>query len=98
MIRMKELRGAVPKMHINVHKADCQFEHSFVYEPHSGMTSGEGIESAWSEQNYAAAFMKEQNPSHHHDTLDDFNGYWNWCKLQQLCMFIALTMSSSILY
>lgn len=78
------LRGAVPKMHINGHNAHCQIEHSFVYEPHSGMTCGEGIESAWSEQNHAASFTKEQNPGHRHDTLDDFNGYWNWSKLRQL--------------
>ncbi|KAF9442593.1 hypothetical protein P691DRAFT_798157 [Macrolepiota fuliginosa MF-IS2] len=71
----------------------CQFSkhlvdhinHSFVYKPHSGMTCGKGIESTWSKQNHAATFTKEQNPGHRHDTLDDFNGYWNWTKLHQLC-------------
>ncbi|KAF9443048.1 hypothetical protein P691DRAFT_680333, partial [Macrolepiota fuliginosa MF-IS2] len=75
----------VPKMHINGHNVHCQINHSFIYEPHSGMTCGEGIKSAWSEQNHAIAFTKEQNLGHWHDTLDDFNGYWNWMKLHQLC-------------
>ncbi len=81
---LKCIRGSVPKMHINGHNKDCQINHSFVYEPYSGMTCGEGIESAWSEQNHAAASTKEQNPGHQHDTLDDFNGYWNWTKFHQL--------------
>ncbi|KAJ3558488.1 hypothetical protein NP233_g11498 [Leucocoprinus birnbaumii] len=88
LLERRCITGAVPKMHINGHKADCQIENSFIYEPHSGMTCGEGIESAWSEQNHAAAFTKEQNPGHRHDTLDDFNGYWNWMKLQRLSPFL----------
>ncbi|KAJ3576610.1 hypothetical protein NP233_g319 [Leucocoprinus birnbaumii] len=84
LLERNRITGAVPKMHINGHKSDCQIKYSFIYEPHSGMTCGEGIESAWSEQNHAAAFTKEQNPGHRHDTLDDFNGYWNWMKLQRL--------------
>ncbi|KAJ3555595.1 hypothetical protein NP233_g12170 [Leucocoprinus birnbaumii] len=82
------ITGAVPKMHINGHKAECQIENLFIYEPHSGMTCGEGIESAWSEQNHAAAFTKEQNPGHCHNILDDFNRYWNWMKLQRLSSFL----------
>ncbi|KAJ3567379.1 hypothetical protein NP233_g6404 [Leucocoprinus birnbaumii] len=88
LLERDRITGAVPKMHINGHKSDCQINYSFIYEPHSGMTCGEGIESAWSEQNHAAAFTKEQNPGHRHDTLDDFNGYWNWMKLQRLPAFL----------
>lgn len=84
---MEIIRGCVPKLHINGHNEFCQFFFSFIYEPYSGMTCGEGIESAWSEQNHAAAFTKEQNPGHRHDMLDDFNGYWNWTKFHQICMF-----------
>lgn len=84
---MKSLHGCVPKLHINGHNRFCQIFFSFIYEQFTGMTCGEGIESAWSEQNHAAAFTKEQNPGHRHDTLDDFNGYWNWTKLHQLCMW-----------
>ncbi|KAJ3561045.1 hypothetical protein NP233_g10438 [Leucocoprinus birnbaumii] len=72
----KVFRGAVPKMHIHGHNSKCQLEHSLVYQKYSGMTYGEGIESAWSEQNHG----------HRHDTLDDFNGFWNWTKLIQLSL------------
>ncbi|KAJ3560759.1 hypothetical protein NP233_g10624 [Leucocoprinus birnbaumii] len=78
------VRGAIPKMHIHGHNRSCQLKHSLVYQKYSGMTYGEGIESAWSEQNHAAASTKEQNRGHRHDTLDDFNGFWNWTKLIQL--------------
>lgn len=82
---LKYIRGSVPKMHIHGHNVDCQINHSFVYEHHSGMTHGEAIESAWSEQNHAASFTKEQNPGHRQETLDNFNGHYNFCKLRQLC-------------
>ncbi len=49
------------------------------------MTCGEGIESAWAEQNYAAGSTKGQSTGHRQDTLDDFNAYWNWTKLLRLC-------------
>ncbi|KAF7760546.1 hypothetical protein Agabi119p4_11222 [Agaricus bisporus var. burnettii] len=81
---LKYIRGSVPKMHIHGHNVDCQINHSFVYERHSGMTHGEAIESAWSEQNHAASFTKEQNPGHRQETLDNFNGHYNFCKLRQL--------------
>ncbi|KAJ3560603.1 hypothetical protein NP233_g10727 [Leucocoprinus birnbaumii] len=77
-------RGAIPKMHISGHGIDCQINKSFLYTPKSAMTCGEGIESAWAEQNFAAGSTKEQNAGHRHDTLDDYNGYWNWTKVHQL--------------
>lgn len=86
---LKCIHGAIPKMHVHGHNVDCQINHSFTYELYSGMTCGEGIESAWSEQNHAAASTKEQNAGHRHDTLDDFNGYWNWTKLHRLCKFLS---------
>ncbi|KAJ3574058.1 hypothetical protein NP233_g2032 [Leucocoprinus birnbaumii] len=81
---VQRICGAIPKMHIHGHNSECQIKHSLVYERYSGMTYSEGIESAWSEQNHAAASTKEQNRGHRHDTLDDFNGYWNWTKVTQL--------------
>jgi hypothetical protein len=83
-----KLRGAIPKMHIHGHGESCQYYHSFTFTPHSGMTCGEGIESAWAEQNHAAGSTKEQSTGHRQDTLDDFNGYWNWVKVHQLCKYI----------
>lgn len=82
--QVAKMRGAIPKMHIRGHGLECQINHSFYYKNYSGMTCGEGIESSWSEQNHAANSTKELNEGHRHNTLDDFNGYWNWCKVIQL--------------
>ncbi|KAJ3565830.1 hypothetical protein NP233_g7389 [Leucocoprinus birnbaumii] len=82
------IRGAIPKMHIHGHSEQCQLNCSFMYTPFSGMTCGEGIESAWAEQNHAAGSTREQSGGHRHDTLDDFNNYWNWCKIQGLASYL----------
>ncbi|KXN92982.1 hypothetical protein AN958_09313, partial [Leucoagaricus sp. SymC.cos] len=52
------------RMHIHSHREKCQFNCSFTYLKHSGMTCGEGIESAWVEQNHAAGSTKEQSSGH----------------------------------
>lgn len=78
-------RGAVPRLHVHSHGEKCQLGCSFTYTKYSGMTCGEGIESAWAEQNNAAGSTKEQSTGHRQDTLDDYNGYWNWTKLHRLC-------------
>ncbi|KAJ3565721.1 hypothetical protein NP233_g7455 [Leucocoprinus birnbaumii] len=84
----ERLRGAIPKMHIYGHGEQCQLNHSFSYIKYSGMTCGEGIESAWSEQNHAASSTKEQSTGHRQDTLDDFNSYWNWTKVHRLSNYL----------
>lgn len=81
-----KLRGAIPKLHIHGHGEKCQLNCSFTFTEYSGMTCGEGIESAWAEQNHAAGSTKEQSTGHRQDTLDDFNAYWNWTKLHRLRM------------
>lgn len=81
----EKVRGAVPKCHIHGHGEKCQLNCSFTFTRFSGMTCGEGIETAWAEQNHAAGSTKEQSTGHRQDTLDDFNGYWNWTKLHRLC-------------
>jgi len=82
-----DVRGAVPSLHVHGHGEKCQLNCSFTYTRFSGMTCGEGIESAWAEQNHAAGSTKEQSTGHRQDTLDDFNAYWNWTKLHRLRMF-----------
>lgn len=84
---LDDIRGAVPKLHVHGHGEKCSLYCSFTYTKYSGMTCGEGIESAWAEQNHAAGSMKEQSTGHRQDTLDDYNTYWNWTKLDRLCEF-----------
>ncbi len=69
------VQGAIPKLHIYSHGEKCQLHCSFVLTKYSGMTCGEGIESAWAEQNHAAGSTNGQSTGHRQDTLDEFNAY-----------------------
>ncbi|KAJ3573929.1 hypothetical protein NP233_g2102 [Leucocoprinus birnbaumii] len=89
----ERLRGAIPKMHIYGHGEHCQLTHSFSYTKYSGMTCGESIESAWSEQNHAAGSTKEQSTGHRQDTLDDFNNYWNWTKIHRMSKYLLTQLT-----
>jgi hypothetical protein len=89
---IQNMRGAIPKMHIKNHIEACQLLWAFNYLVGSGETYGEKIESSWGEGNQAAGTTKEMNDGHRHDALDDFHGYWNWCKLHKLCEFIISTL------
>lgn len=80
----QHVRGAMPKTHVKNHVLKCQQLYSFNYLPHVGETWGENTESGWTEQNQTARSTKEQNNGHHHNTLDNFNGHWNWTKLHQM--------------
>ena len=71
-------------MHVKNHIEACQLLWAFNYIDFSGETYGEKIESSWSEGNQAAGSTKEMNDGHRHDALDDYHGYWNWCKLYKL--------------
>ena len=71
-------------MHINNHREDCIYRHSFNYTPGVGCTCGEGIETTWAEANQTAGSTKKENNGHRHDSLDDFHGYWNWEKVVRM--------------
>jgi hypothetical protein len=81
------IEGMILKMHVYGHWEDCQVFWSYSYLPCLGMTYGEGIESAWAEQNHTVGSTHEQNEGHWHDMLDDFNGYWNWTKVHSMSTF-----------
>ena len=68
-------------MHINNHREDCIYRHSFNYTPGIGYTYGEGIEMTWAEANQTVGSMKKENNGHRHNSLDDFHGYWSWEKV-----------------
>jgi Kyakuja-Dileera-Zisupton transposase len=81
--------GLIPKAHLRNHKYDCQFRFSFNYTDGVGLTCGEAIETGWVEGNQTAGSTKEMNAGHRHDTLDDFNNYYNFEKVignRQFCI------------
>ncbi|KAJ7261480.1 hypothetical protein C8J57DRAFT_1634447 [Mycena rebaudengoi] len=78
---IERLGGAVPKMHIRNHVAECQSQWSTNFTEYVGFLIGELIEGSWAEMNQFAGSTKEQNHGHRHDSLDDGCGQWNWDKL-----------------
>ncbi|KAJ7073391.1 hypothetical protein B0H15DRAFT_963765 [Mycena belliarum] len=94
------LGGAVPKMHIRNHIAQCQSQWSTNFTDFVAFLIGELIEGSWAELNQFAGSTKEQNHGHRHDTLDDGMSQWNWDKLISMAIrtrslaFDSLTAST----
>jgi hypothetical protein len=87
------LGGAVPKMHIRNHVAQCNTQWSTNFTEYVGFLIGELIEGSWAELNQFAGSTKETNHGHRHDILDDGCGQWNWDKVIQIGTLIILTLS-----
>ena len=77
---VKEALFAVPKMHVQGHKEDCQYCYSLNYMEHVSRTAGELIETAWAEANNIGPSTREMSPGHRHDVLNDLYDFWNWWK------------------
>ena len=80
----------VPKLHLQGHKEQCQYNWSLNYTPGVGRTDGERIEGGWSEAKQAGGMTKEMNTGHRHDTLSDFQNHWNWIKATNMGTFLHL--------
>ena len=78
----------IPKFHISAHGEDCQDKFSLNYHTNMACTDGENIERGWAWMNPALLSTHEMGPRACHDTLDDQWGYWNWCILVQLGVYI----------
>jgi hypothetical protein len=84
VLRLAHFQELVPALHIHGHNEDCQFRFNLAYHKGAGRTHGENLEGTWSVSNLLGGMTKEMNPGHRHDTLNDFNGDWNWLKQQHL--------------
>ena len=96
---VERIVGCIPSMHIHNHKNDCQYRFAFKYTSNVGCTCGEGIEQTWAKANETGGSTKKENRGHHHDSLDDFHGYWNWEKILKMglsqnimCLTLLLNM------
>ena len=87
---VQRIKGCIPKAHLRNHKDDCQYRYSFNYTDGVGRTCGEGIEIGWVEENQTSGSTKEMNAGRRHDTLDDFNNYYNWEKVIKCRSSISL--------
>lgn len=77
---------AVPKLHIQGHKDDCQYQYLLNYIEGAGCTARELIETSWAEMNNVGPSTRKMNPGHCHDVLNDLYGDWNWRKVKRMCM------------
>jgi len=85
----------MPKFHLPAHKADCHSQFSFNYTPGVGCTDGEGVKRNWLWLNGAAASTSQMGPGSQSNTLDNFMGFSNYCKVtnfSQLECLIHLTI------
>jgi hypothetical protein len=81
---VSRMLALVPKLHLAGHNEDCGYRWSLNFTLGAGRTSGELIETVWSELNQANGSTKEMTHGHRHDTLDDLYDDWNWNKLQNI--------------
>ncbi|KAJ7744325.1 hypothetical protein B0H16DRAFT_1463193 [Mycena metata] len=65
------LGGAVPKMHIRNHIAQCQSQWSTNFQEFLVFLISELIEGSWAEMNQFAGSTKETNHGHRYDIIDD---------------------------
>jgi Kyakuja-Dileera-Zisupton transposase len=82
--QLQEFQELVPSLHIHGHIEDCQFRFNMAYHQGAGRTHGETLEGIWGARKPIGGMTKEMNNGHRHDTLNDFNGDWNWLKVQQI--------------
>jgi hypothetical protein len=101
VVQLKELQELVPALHIHGHNEDCQFRYNLAYHKGAARTHGENCEGTWGVSNPLGGMTKEMNNGHRHDTLNDFNGDWNWLKMQQLgmrmpCLFVQFYLDITL--
>ncbi|KAI6008022.1 hypothetical protein EDC04DRAFT_2871559 [Pisolithus marmoratus] len=83
----------VPKFHLPAHVMPCQQKYSFNWMCGVGHTDGEAPEHGWAHINPIGSSTKVMGPGHHHDTIDDFFGDWNWKKTIALGSIILWKIS-----
>ncbi|KAK7016791.1 hypothetical protein VNI00_018800 [Paramarasmius palmivorus] len=77
-------RGCIPQLHIEGHGVSCKACYHYDYTRHVGCTNGKMVETPWSPEKLTRGSTRQMNDGHRHDTLDDFHGFWNFCKVQKL--------------
>jgi hypothetical protein len=84
--QLREFQEVVPSLHIHGHIEDCQYRYNLAYHEGAGRTYGENLEGIWGARHVIGGMTKEMNNGHRHDILNDYNGDWNWLKVQQTSM------------
>ncbi|KAL0948665.1 hypothetical protein HGRIS_010468 [Hohenbuehelia grisea] len=91
-----KLTAKVPKFHLAAHITACQAPYSLNFTPGAARTDGKGVERNWSWLNRAAPSTSQMGPGARHDMLDDFCGFSNFRKTQQLGQTLLCRMVLAI--
>jgi hypothetical protein len=75
---------AVPKLHVQGHKDDCQYRFALSYIPGAGRFGGETIETDWAELNKLAPSTREMGPGMRKDHINDHLGDINWRRVRNM--------------
>ncbi|KAG8727211.1 hypothetical protein FRC10_006310, partial [Ceratobasidium sp. 414] len=86
---LKQLIGAIGKMHLAGHEEECWVRFSLNYLQYSGRIDGEGSERAWSHINETAGSTSEKGPGARIDHLNHVMGFWNFDKLVGITSFLV---------
>jgi hypothetical protein len=70
--------------HVHGHKEECLARFAPTFFPGAGMTSGEILESLWSQLNSAANITRSATIANRSETLDACMADINWRKLQSM--------------
>ncbi|KAF8223330.1 hypothetical protein L208DRAFT_1317366 [Tricholoma matsutake] len=83
-VQTPAIQHKVPKFHVPPHTVVCHGPFLFNYSKWVGQTDGEGVERNWSWLNGAAGSTSHMGPGAHHNMLDDFMGFSNFRKKNDL--------------
>jgi hypothetical protein len=77
----------VPKFHLGGHQDSCAEKFSFNYEPLSGRTHGEHVETIWSDLNAFKYQTSEMSTGHRQEVIGHGMNTINWGKLTKIGKF-----------
>ncbi|KAG9100501.1 hypothetical protein FS749_014949 [Ceratobasidium sp. UAMH 11750] len=86
---LKQIIGAIGKMHLAGHEQQCWIRFSLNYLQYSGRIDGEGCERAWSHLNETAGSTSEKGPGARIDHLNHVMGFWNFDKVVGMTSFLV---------
>ncbi|EMD40011.1 hypothetical protein CERSUDRAFT_45511, partial [Gelatoporia subvermispora B] len=77
------------KAHIEGHGPSCRTVYLFNFAQGVGGSHSKTTEQEWTESGQTATSTCEMGPAAPHLALDDHWGWWNWCKLTRLGVYLA---------
>lgn len=94
---LERVLGGIPTIHLLGHIWLCRALYAYAHMKGSGKTTGEIVETNWSETKVTSGSVKRENHGQRHDDLDAALGDWNYNKLIKMGSSILCYGSVSLL-